>query len=65
MYTYEIDRHDDSFLREALLIDVKKIDFDSELFKQAVAKSLLAQEKIDEMKYSSVGVNLDEIVCTI
>ena len=60
---YEIDRFDDSFLEDAQVIDPKTFDFDSDVFKQAVAKSLLAQEAIESIKNSSVSVNLDAIVC--
>lgn len=64
-FNYEIDRNDDSFLKNAELIDVDKFDFDSQEFKDAVAGSLDRQATIDQIKNSSRGVNLSNIICTI
>ncbi|MBK6822879.1 MAG: hypothetical protein IPG87_07820 [Saprospiraceae bacterium] len=62
---YEIDRNDDSFLKEALLIDVSTFDFDSKEFEDAVDRSIRRQEEIDQMKYSSTDAALSSIVCTL
>lgn len=62
---YEIDRNDDSFLKEAQLIDVNTFDFDSKEFEDAVDRSIRRQEEIDQMKYSSTDAALSSIVCTL
>ncbi len=63
--TYEIDRNDDSFLKDAQLIDVSTFDFDSQEFEDAVDRSIRLQEEIDRMKYSSTDAVLSSIVCTL
>jgi hypothetical protein len=65
MWTYVIDRNDDSFLKEAQLISVSTFDFDSKEFKDAVDRSIRRQEEIDQMKYSSTDATLSSIVCTL
>ena len=49
---YQIDRNDDSFLKDAHLIDVNTFDFNSKEFKEAVDRSIKRQMEIDEIKYS-------------
>jgi hypothetical protein len=46
---YEIDCFDDSFLKDAQLIDPKTFDFNGDVFKKAVAESLRRQEAIDSI----------------
>ena len=48
MIRYEIDRHDDSFLKDAK-INLNTFSFDSKEFKDAVARAITKQEEIDSI----------------